>query len=138
MKVWLVFFAFATIIIVAAWWWLGRPVAIPVAPLAAEERLPCVSYAPFRGNQTPLDLSTRIPAWQIESDLAQLAPLTACVRTYSVNLGLDQIAPLAQRHGLKVLQGLWLGPDPAFNRLQIDTAVALANRYPDVIQGIVV
>jgi exo-beta-1,3-glucanase (GH17 family) len=60
------------------------------------------------------------------------------VRTYSVNLGLDRIAPIAQRHGLKVLQGLWLGPDPAFNRFQINTAIALANRYPDVILGIVV
>jgi exo-beta-1,3-glucanase (GH17 family) len=138
MKVWLVFFAFATTIIVAAWWWLGRPIAIPVASLVEGERLPCVSYAPFRDGQTPLDLSTRIPEWQIDNDLAQLAPLTACVRTYSVNLGLDRIAPIAQRHGLKVLQGLWLGPDPAFNRFQINTAIELANRYPDVIAGVVV
>jgi exo-beta-1,3-glucanase (GH17 family) len=139
MKVWLVFFAFATMIIVAAWWWLGRPVAIPAAAsLAAGERLPCVSYAPFRNGQTPLDLSTRIPEWQIDNDLAQLAPLTACVRTYSVNLGLDRIAPIAQRHGLKVLQGLWLGPDPAFNRFQINTTIALANSYPEVIAGVVV
>ena len=108
-----------------------------MAPLAAGEKLPCVSYAPFRGEQTPLDLSTRIPAWQIEDDLAQLAAVTECVRTYSVNLGLDQITPIAQRHGLKVLQGLWLGRDPEFNRFQIETAVALANRYPDVIRAIV-
>jgi exo-beta-1,3-glucanase (GH17 family) len=138
MKAWVVFFGLAVTIIVAVWWWLGAPASIPVAPLAAGERLPCVSYAPFRGAQTPLDLSTRIPAWQIEDDLAQLAPLTECVRTYSVNLGLDQITPIAQRHGLKVLQGLWLGRDPEFNRFQIETAVALANRYPDVIRAIVV
>jgi exo-beta-1,3-glucanase (GH17 family) len=138
MKAWVVFFALAATIIVAVWWWLGAPASMPVATPAAGERLPCVSYAPFRGNQTPLDLSTRIPAWQIEEDLAQLAPLTECVRTYSVNLGLDQITPLAQRHGLKVLQGLWLGRDPEFNRFQIETAVGLANRYPDVIRAIVV
>ena len=138
MKAWVVFFALAVTIVVAAWWWLGAPVSIPVAPLAAGEKLPCVSYAPFRGDQTPLDLSTRIPAWQIEDDLAQLAAVTECVRTYSVNLGLDQITPIAQRHGLKVLQGLWLGRDPEFNRFQIETAVALANRYPDVIRAIVV
>ena len=138
MKAWVVFFALAVTIVVAAWWWLGAPVSIPVAPLAAGEKLPCVSYAPFRGDQTPLDLSTRIPAWQIEDDLAQLAAVTECVRTYSVNLGLDQITPIAQRHGLKVLQGLWLGRDPEFNRFQIETAVALTNRYPDVIRAIVV
>ena len=78
---------------------------MPVAPLAAGEKLHCISYVPFRGDQTPLDLSTRIPAWQIEQDLARLAPLTDCVRTYSVHLGLDQIVPLAQRYGLKVLAG---------------------------------
>jgi exo-beta-1,3-glucanase (GH17 family) len=138
MKEWVVFFALAVTIIVAAWWWLGAPVSIPVTPLTAGEKLPCVSYAPFRGEQTPLDLSTRIPAWQIEDDLAQLVPVTECVRTYSVNLGLDQITPIAQRHGLKVLQGLWLGRDPEFNRFQIETAVALANHYPDVIRAIVV
>src|ERR1700730_3853488 len=130
MKAWVVFFALAVTIVVAAWWWLGAPVRIPVAPLAAGEKLQCISYAPFRGDQTPLDLSTRIPAWQIEQDLARLAPLTNCVRTYSVNLGLDQITPIAQRYGLKVLLGLWLGRDPEFNRIPIETAVALATRYP--------
>ncbi len=138
MKAWVVFFALAAVVIVAGWWWLGMPVRMPVAPLAAGEKLQCISYAPFRGDQTPLDLSTRIPASQIEDDLTRLAPLTQCVRTYSVNLGLDQITPLAQRHGLKVLQGLWLGRDPEFNRFQIETAIALANRYPDVIRAIVV
>ena len=64
--------------------------------------------------------------------------MTECVRTYSVDLELDQITPIAQRHGLKVLQGLWLGRDPEFNRFQIETAVALTNRYPDVIRAIVV
>ena len=138
MKAWVVFFALAAVVIVAGWWWLGMPVRMPVAPLAAGEKLQCISYAPFRGDQTPLDLSTRIPASQIEDDLTRLAPLTQCVRTYSVNLGLDQITPLAQRHGLKVLQGLWLGRDPEFNRFQIETAIALANRYPDVVRAIVV
>src|SRR4051812_7701547 len=138
MKAWLVFFALAATLIVAAWWWLGAPVRMPVAPLAAGEKMQCVSYAPFRGAQTPLDQSMRIPAWQIEQDLARLALLTDCVRTYSVNLGLDQITPIAQRFGLKVLQGIWLGPDPEFTRFQIEPAIDLARRYPDVIIGIVV
>ncbi|HEY4774956.1 MAG TPA: beta-(1-6) glucans synthase, partial [Xanthobacteraceae bacterium] len=124
--------------IVAAWWFIGAPVTMPVAPIAAGEKLPCVSYAPFRDDQTPLDLSTRIEPWQIEDDLKRLAPLTGCVRTYSVHLGLDQIAPIAQRYGLKVLQGLWLGRMPDFNRDQIATAIALAQRYPDVILALVV
>jgi glucan 1,3-beta-glucosidase len=138
MKAWGLFFALAVVLIVAAWWWLGRPVAMPVAPLGSGEKLHCISYAPFRGDQTPLDLSTRIPASQIEQDLARLAPLTECVRTYAVHLGLDQIVPIAQRYGLNVLLGIWLGPDPVFNQHQVDVAIDLANRYPDVVQAIVV
>ena len=84
-------FTLAALAIVACWWWLGTPVAVPPSPLQAGEKLYCVSYAPFRGTQTPLDLSTRIEAAQIEQDLAQLAKLTDCVRIYSVDAGLDQI-----------------------------------------------
>ena len=58
--------------------------------------------------QTPLDPSTMISAAQIEDDLAGLPGITDCVRTYSVDHGLDQIAGIAARHGLKVMQGLWL------------------------------
>ncbi|MBV9628875.1 MAG: beta-(1-6) glucans synthase [Xanthobacteraceae bacterium] len=138
MKVWGSFFGVAVVLIVAAWWWLGRPVAMPVAPLGPGEKLHCVSYVPFRGEQTPLDLSTHIPASQIEEDLTRLAPLTNCVRTYAVHLGLDHTVPIAQRQGLKVLLGIWLGPDPVFNQRQLEVAIDLANRYPDVVQAIVV
>ena len=45
---------------------------------------------------------------QIEEDLTQLKPFTDCVRTYSIDHGLDQIPEIARRHGMKVMQGLWL------------------------------
>jgi glucan 1,3-beta-glucosidase len=124
--------------IVVAWWWLGTPVNMPPSPFGNGEKFQCVSYAPFRRGQIPTDLNLHIDAAQIDEDLARLAPLTDCVRTYSIDRGLDQIAPIAQRHGLKVLQGLWLGSDPEKNRYQIETAIALANRYPDVIRAVIV
>ena len=68
----------------------------------------------------------------------QLKPFTDCVRTYSIDHGLDQIAEIARRHGMKVMQGLWLSSLPDLNRKQIDTAVALAKRYPDVIESVIV
>ncbi|HEY6023820.1 MAG TPA: beta-(1-6) glucans synthase [Pseudolabrys sp.] len=102
------------------------------------EKLYCVSYTPFRGGQTPLDPSTIIPPSQIEDDLARLAQITDCVRTYSVDFGLDQIAGIAARHGLKVMQGLWLSSSPVKNQYQIETAVALANKYPGTIRSVVV
>jgi len=121
--------------IALAWWWLGRPLA---APAADPGRIQCMSYAPFRAGQSPLVTTTHAEAAQIEEDLVKLARLTGCVRTYATDNGLDQVPAIAQRLGLKVLQGLWLDRDRQKNRNQIDTAVALAKRYPDTITGIVV
>lgn len=125
-------------VIGGAWAWLGTPVPMPQSPLQAGEKLYCLSYAPFRGGQTPLDLATHISAAQIKDDLSQLAKITDCVRTYSVDFGLDQIAGIAARHGLQVIQGLWLSSHAERNSFQIETAVALANRYPGAIRAVVV
>jgi exo-beta-1,3-glucanase (GH17 family) len=123
--------------VAAAWWWLGRPLA---APAAASDpgRIQCMSYAPFRDGETPLDKATHAAADRIEEDLAKLARLTGCIRTYATDNGLDQVPQIAQRLGIKVLQGLWLDRDRQKNRVQIDTAIALAKRFPDAISGIVV
>src|SRR4051812_32246133 len=84
-------FTLVAAIIVVVWWWLGSAVPMPRSPLDPGEKLYCVSYAPFRGAQSPLDLSTKIAPEQIEQDFAQLAKVTDCVRTYSVDFGLDQV-----------------------------------------------
>jgi glucan 1,3-beta-glucosidase len=134
------FFLLTAVAIVASWWRIGAPVMMP-PPVPAPtpgEKLYCVSYAPFRGSQSPLDPSLRIEARQIEDDLARLAPLTGCVRTYSTRNGLDQVPEIAARHGLTVIQGIWLGGIAEYNRQDIEAATALAGRYPQVIQAIVV
>lgn len=133
-----VLFVLTTALIVAVWWWLGAPVQMPPSPLAAGEKLYCISYAPFRSSQNPLDPATRITAAQIEEDLSRLSRLTNCVRTYSVEHGLDQIPEIAGRLGLKVIHGLWLSSHADKNRHEIDTSIALANRHRDVITAIVV
>jgi exo-beta-1,3-glucanase (GH17 family) len=123
--------------VAAAWWWLGRPLAVS-AVAADPGRIQCMSYTPFRGDETPLDPATHAEAARIEQDLSKLARLTDCVRTYATDNGLDQVPAIAQRLGIKVLQGLWLGRDRQKNRIQIDTAIALAKRYRDAISAIVV
>ena len=45
---------------------------------------------------------------------------------------------MAAKHGLKVLQGIWLSGDPAKDGVQIATGVALAKAYPDTIRALVV
>jgi len=132
------FLALAAAAGVAGWWWLGTPVALPHAPLAAGGKANWLPLAPFRGWQRPVGGPMTVLAAQIDGDLARLAKISRCVRTYSTDFGLDQIAGLAGKHGLKVIQGLWLSSNRDKNRDQIETAVALANRHRDVIEAVVV
>ena len=124
--------------IAAVWWWLATPISLVRAPIDPNAKLQCVSYAPFRGAQTPLVETTRITTEQIAEDLAQLAKITDCVRTYSIENGVDQVPALAAKLGLKVIQGIWLGSNRLKNLAQISTAVQLAKNYPGTITALVV
>lgn len=124
--------------IIAVWWWLATPVTLTRAPIDPAAKLECVSYAPFRDNQSPLVQTTHIPAEQIAEDLAQLATISNCVRTYSVQNGLDQVPALAAKAGLKVLQGIWLGSNRLKNLAEIASVVALTKEFPGVITSVVV
>src|SRR3982075_2198560 len=124
--------------IAAVWWWLATPINLVRAPIDPNAKLLCVSYAPFRGDQTPLLLATHIEPEQIAQDLAQLVKITDCVRTYSIDNGLDQVPALAAKVGLKVIQGIWLGSNRLKNLAQISTVVRLTKEYPGVITAVVV
>jgi glucan 1,3-beta-glucosidase len=124
--------------IAAVWWWLATPITLSRAPIDPDAKVQCVSYAPFRGEQTPLLLTTQIPPEQIAQDLAQLAKISDCVRTYSIENGLDQVPALAAKAGLKVIQGIWLGSNRLKNLAQISTVVGLTKEYPAVITAVVV
>ena len=124
--------------IAAVWWWLATPITLARAPIDPNAKLQCVSYAPFRNGQTPLIPSTVITAEQVEQDLAQLAKVTDCIRTYSIENGQDIIAGIARKAGLKVIQGIWLSSNRFKNLNQISTVVRLTRDYPDTISAVVV
>jgi exo-beta-1,3-glucanase (GH17 family) len=124
--------------IVLAWWWLGAPVRLAPSPLASGGKLYCLSYAPFRDGQDPLVETAYVDAPQIDEDLAILSRYTDCIRTYSIENGLDQIPAIAQRHGMKVLLGLWLSNKPERNRHQVETAIQLAKTFPYTIRAVIV
>ena len=124
--------------IAAVWWWLATPITLARAPIDPAAKLQCVSYAPFRGDQSPLDPTTHIAAAQIEQDLTQLARISECVRTYSIENGLDQVPGIAAKVGLKVIQGIWLGSNRLKNQAQIAIAVRLVKDNPGVITAVVV
>jgi exo-beta-1,3-glucanase (GH17 family) len=97
-----------------------------------------VSYAPFRDGQTPLNPLVDVSADQIREDLVEVAKISRCVRTYSVDNGLDKVPQLASQVGLKVFLGVWIGNNRFKNAQLIDTAVTLARNYPDTITAIAV
>lgn len=117
------------------WWWQGRPQALPDAPAA---RVPCVSYAPYQGSQTPFDEGLVIPPAQIERDLQRLLPLTSCVRTYATDQGLEALPGIAERLGMKVMLGVWIGREQAKNEVQIARGIELARRYPETVKAVIV
>ncbi len=130
-------FVLTAFVIFGVWWWLGAPIQI-ASPTEFVGKPYCLSYAPFRDAQNPLVEGTRVEAAQIEEDLALLSKYTDCIRTYSVDDGRADVLESARRHGLKVLHGIWVSSDPAKTRRQIETTIALAKAYPDVIAAVVV
>ena len=125
-------------VIAAVWWWLATPVTLARAPIDPAAKLYCVSYAPFRDDQTPLNPDLIVSPEQIQEDLIELAKISQCVRTYSVDNGLDKVPELASKVGLNVLLGVWIGDNRQKNALLSDTAIALAREYPDTVKAIIV
>lgn len=125
-------------IIASVWWWLAEPAILARAPIDSAVKLECVSYAPFRDDQTPLNPELIVGAEQIHEDLVEVARVSRCVRTYSVDNGLDKVPELASQIGLKVLLGIWISNNRLKNAQLIETAVTLARKYPDTIAAIIV
>lgn len=114
----------------------AQPVPLPDAPPG---RIACVSYTPFyRPGESPLDPHAHISAARIEADLAALSRRFDCVRTYSVGQGMDQVPAIAQRYGMQVLLGIWLGRDPLANAREIALGIATARAHRAAIRAIVV
>lgn len=131
-------FTLVAAVIALAWNGLGRPVTMPPSPLGSGDKLTCISYAPFHGDQAPYSWDLRIPDRQIAGDLQQLSGLTSCVRTYSAKGAQGEITRLAEAQGLKVLQGIWLGRNRADNRREIESALEFARRYPKTVTALIV
>lgn len=120
-----------------AWYWLGRPVAI--SEPAITEPLSCLSYTPFRGNESPFmeGVEANFTEARIEEDLRLLSGHTSCVRLYA-SVGMEKIPPIARKLGMQVLQGAWVSRDAKATRLEIEKAVRVANDYPETIRGVLV
>lgn len=125
--------------LLAFWYFVkNQPVEL-VEPQIANGKLQCVSYAPYyQEGRSPLVPLTLTGKEQIEQDLALLAQRFSCVRTYSVEQGLDYVPEAAEKLGLKVLLGAWIGYVDAENMRELNLAIKRANQYPDTVIGLVV
>ena len=70
-------FAVVAAAIVALWGWLGAEVQMPPSPLSDGRKIPCISYAPFRGDEDPFGPDVPIDPRQISADLARLKEITS-------------------------------------------------------------
>jgi len=106
-----------------------------------------VDYGPFHKDGQRPDSAAELSEEQIREDLQSItAAGFQWVRTYGVDQGLNRIVPLAHRlfPQLRIFLGVYVcglnhdeAGDPRRTRAQLDEAIRLANRYPNVA-GIVV
>lgn len=120
------------------WFWMAKP-SQDLAVLEKDVKLQCLSYAPFGKDESPLDIVTgfRPSREQMDQDLAHLATITSCIRSYS-SVGLEELPNIARKHGLKMWLGAWISADPVLTKKEIETTIALAKKHHDVIETVVV
>jgi exo-beta-1,3-glucanase (GH17 family) len=101
-------------------------------------KLASLSFAPFREGQGPLDEKFPTPE-QIDDDLRLMGETTHSIRTYASAEGNMSVIPaLAQKHGLEMIQGAWLGSIKADNKAEIAEVIRSANANPDVVKRVIV
>lgn len=123
-------------------WWLARGLPVTLAEPAkseAAQRLPCVSYAPFRRpGINPFNYAAVVTPAQIEEDLRIVKTITNCVRTYGLGQGLDALPAVAARLGMRVKLGAWLSRDAAHNQRELARALALAHEFKGTVELLIV
>jgi exo-beta-1,3-glucanase (GH17 family) len=101
-------------------------------------KLNSLSFAPYREGQGPLDKKFPTPE-QIDEDLRLMGEKTHSIRTYASAEGNMPIIPaLARKHGLKMIQGAWLGSLKIDNKVETAELIRSANENPDVVKRVIV
>ena len=120
----------------AYWVAKGRRDRLPRARATGSSASPTHHSArPERRRSSRRRWSPRLACWRISSCLSAR---TGCVRTYSVQQGLDAVPRVAQSLGMKVMLGVWLGRDRQKNEAELAKGIALANRFPETVSALIV
>ena len=102
---------------VGAWAAVNRPLDAP--DIAG--RFFGAAYQPYRGDQSPTGEQPTVA--QVDEDLKMLAQHLTSIRTYSSLGPLAELPRLADKYGLKVLQGIWVDEDSDRARREIEAGV---------------
>jgi exo-beta-1,3-glucanase (GH17 family) len=100
-----------------------------------------VAFSPYRDGQGPLAGMPHPSDAEITEDLRLVSRYWKVLRMYDCTEVTVRTLSLIQKNQLplKVIVGAWInGKDEAGNRLEIDTAIRLANAYPDIVLSICV
>jgi exo-beta-1,3-glucanase (GH17 family)/cellulose synthase/poly-beta-1,6-N-acetylglucosamine synthase-like glycosyltransferase len=117
---------------VAVWGWINKPqTEAPWPPI-----IQGFAFSPYQADQDAR--KDEYPTVeQIDADLALLAGKTHAVRTYQVRGSFGEVPRLAQKHGLNVALGIWVGPDAERTEEELRLGIALANKHRNVVRVIV-
>lgn len=121
------------VVSISFWALLNRPEVEPPWP----DHIQGFSFSPMRAWNNPV-VQNLPTAEEIDLDLELLADKTNAIRTYSVEGVQAQIPALAQKHGLNVTLGAWIGKNLEQNEQQVETVIRLARQnYRNVIRVII-
>lgn len=117
---------------IGLWWW-GN---LPHGPDNWHGPINGFSVSFFQRYQNPLQ--KEFPdTQQIDSDMKLLRKYSSRIRTYTT-LENPQVYRLAKKDGLKVMAGANIDSRLANNKRELDTLIALAHRYPNTINRVIV
>jgi glucan 1,3-beta-glucosidase len=118
---------------------IGLALGLATVQAMAQSTVIGLNYGPYRlPGQAP---GTDIPDAQFISDLQQIATKFGYIKTYGSDPVLAKIVPLikANNIGLKVAVGIYeSNADRSGTMTQINTAISLAQTYPDIVNMVVV
>lgn len=90
-----------------------------------------LTYTPYRDEANPINKREPTLA-EVRQDLSLMAGLTTQIRTYSTVGANYGVPTMADKMGLRVMAGAWIGEDPKKNRQEIDNLVDLAKNNGSV------
>ncbi len=90
-------------------------------------------FSAYTDDQGP-ESKTVLGDVQVGTRLAQIAPCTRWIRTFSCTEGNEHAARIAKELGLKTLVGAWIGDDEEQNAIEIESVIEVACAgYADLV-----